>query len=148
MSSTSWKNQAPANASPAQSAVIASGGASARVRRAGMHGRGLAGAVWSSHVRLSGEAAASGSRGRTSLSSARHRLTPEVLAGGQSGQTGRLDPGLAAAPAIFRPLRAARLSGRRPKAPVAELVDALGLKIEFRKECWFDSGQGHQQFME
>ncbi len=29
-------------------------------------------------------------------------------------------------------------------APVAELVDALELKIEFRKECWFDSGQGHQ----
>ena len=26
---------------------------------------------------------------------------------------------------------------------MAELVDALELKIEFRKECWFDSGQGH-----
>ena len=31
-------------------------------------------------------------------------------------------------------------------APVAELVDALELKIEFRKECWFDSGQGHHNF--
>ena len=31
-------------------------------------------------------------------------------------------------------------------APVAELVDALELKIEFRKECWFDSGQGHHEF--
>ena len=30
-----------------------------------------------------------------------------------------------------------------PDAPVAELVDALELKIEFRKECWFNSGQGH-----
>ena len=30
-------------------------------------------------------------------------------------------------------------------APVAELVDALELKIEFRKECWFDSGQGHHE---
>ncbi len=34
-------------------------------------------------------------------------------------------------------------SRRCPEAPVAELVDALELKIEFRKECWFDSGQGH-----
>ena len=32
----------------------------------------------------------------------------------------------------------------RQRAPVAELVDALELKIEFRKECWFDPGQGHQ----
>ena len=47
-------------------------------------------------------------------------------------------------PAIFRPLRRTGPSGPRPKAPVAELVDALELKIEFRKECWFDSGQGHQ----
>ena len=41
-----------------------------------------------------------------------------------------------ATPALWR---------RREKAPVAELVDALELKIEFRKECWFDSGQGHQK---
>ncbi len=48
------------------------------------------------------------------------------------------------APAIFRRLRDPRFHGGRSKAPVAELVDALELKIEFRKECWFDSGQGHQ----
>ena len=53
----------------------------------------------------------------------------------------RVDP--EAPPAIFRPLRRTGPSGPRPKAPVAELVDALELKIEFRKECWFDSGQGH-----
>ncbi len=34
------------------------------------------------------------------------------------------------------------------RAPVAELVDALELKIEFRKECPFDSGQGHQLMMQ
>ena len=33
--------------------------------------------------------------------------------------------------------------GRR-RAPVAELVDALELKIEFRKECPFESDRGHQ----
>ncbi len=27
---------------------------------------------------------------------------------------------------------------------MAELVDALELKIEFRKKCPFNSGQGHQ----
>ena len=54
----------------------------------------------------------------------------------------RVDPGRP--PAIFRPLRRTGHLRPRPKAPVAELVDALELKIEFRKECWFDSGQGHQ----
>ena len=57
----------------------------------------------------------------------------------------RVDP--EAPPAIFRPLRRTGPFGPRPKAPVAELVDALELKIEFRKECWFDSGQGHQRFI-
>ena len=26
-------------------------------------------------------------------------------------------------------------------------TDTIRLKIEFRKECWFDSGQGHQEFI-
>ncbi len=47
------------------------------------------------------------------------------------------------APAIFRRLRDPGPWADVPNAPVAELVDALELKIEFRKECWFDSGQGH-----
>ena len=57
----------------------------------------------------------------------------------------RVDP--EAPPAIFPPASPHRASTLCPKAPVAELVDALELKIEFRKECWFDSGQGHQKIL-
>ncbi len=41
------------------------------------------------------------------------------------------------------PLYIARSRPSPVWAPVAELVDALELKIEFLTECWFDSGQGH-----
>jgi hypothetical protein len=53
----------------------------------------------------------------------------------------RVDPqGL---PAIFRRLRDA---GPRPmgERPCGGIGRRARLKIEFRKECWFDSGQGHQ----
>ena len=43
----------------------------------------------------------------------------------------------------IHPRRAMCLTGTifADPAPVAELVDALELAIEFRKERWFDSGQ-------
>src|SRR4051812_2644856 len=47
------------------------------------------------------------------------------------------------APGIVRRLRdpALRLSA---KSPCGGTGRRARLKIEFRKECWFDSGQGHQ----
>jgi hypothetical protein len=47
-------------------------------------------------------------------------------------------------PAIFRPLR--RTGPLRPatEGPCGGTGRRARLKIEFRKECWFDSGQGHQ----
>src|SRR5262245_9033217 len=47
-------------------------------------------------------------------------------------------------PAIFRPLRATGPFGWWPKGPCGGTGRRARLKIEFRKECWFDSGQGHQ----
>ena len=55
----------------------------------------------------------------------------------------RVDPG--GPVTIVRPLRC---GGRFWPAPVEGPCGGTGrrarLKIEFRKECWFDSGQGHQ----
>src|SRR5213083_2387136 len=50
------------------------------------------------------------------------------------------------APGIVRRLRvpAFRLSA---KSPCGGTGRRARLKIEFRKECWFDSGQGHQRFL-
>src|SRR5947207_3069506 len=50
------------------------------------------------------------------------------------------------APGIVRRLRvpAFRLSA---KSPCGGTGRRARLKIEFRKECWFDSGQGHQDFI-
>ena len=67
------------------------------------------------------------------------RLHPD--SGSTRGLTGRARPLYSAG---FATSASGQPLGRCPKAPVAELVDALELKIEFRKECWFDSGQGHQ----
>jgi hypothetical protein len=46
-------------------------------------------------------------------------------------------------PAIFRRLRDAS-SGSAAISPCGGIGRRARLKIEFRKECWFDSGQGHQ----
>ena len=46
-------------------------------------------------------------------------------------------------PAIFRRLRDLRLSGWATEGPCGGTGRRARLKIEFRKECWFDSGQGH-----
>ena len=52
----------------------------------------------------------------------------------------RVDPALSMA--IVRPLRDARLIGPT-EGPCGGTGRRARLKIEFRKECWFDSGQGH-----
>lgn len=52
----------------------------------------------------------------------------------------RVDPH--GAPAIFRRLR--DLSPLTSRCPCGGIGRRARLKIEFRKECWFDSGQGHQ----
>src|ERR1700744_6283951 len=54
----------------------------------------------------------------------------------------RVDPH--GAPAIFRRLR--DLSPLTSRCPCGGIGRRARLKIEFRKECWFDSGQGHQKF--
>src|SRR5262249_10170371 len=46
-------------------------------------------------------------------------------------------------PAIFRRLRH-RPSGLVPEGPCGGTGRRALLQIELRKECWFDSGQGHQ----
>ena len=53
----------------------------------------------------------------------------------------RVDPALPMA--IVRPLRDARFGGPT-EGPCGGTGRRARLKIEFRKECWFDSGQGHQ----
>src|SRR6185437_2261324 len=53
----------------------------------------------------------------------------------------RVDP--EEAPAIFRRLRDGGLGPPRER-PCGGIGRRARLKIEFRKECWFDSGQGHQ----
>src|SRR5436309_12917946 len=52
----------------------------------------------------------------------------------------RVDPALSMA--IVRRLRDARLGPT--EGPCGGTGRRARLKIEFRKECWFDSGQGHQ----
>src|ERR1700722_4990890 len=47
-------------------------------------------------------------------------------------------------PAIFRRLRDLSLVCDVGKSPCGGIGRRARLKIEFRKECWFDSGQGHQ----
>jgi hypothetical protein len=46
--------------------------------------------------------------------------------------------------AIFRRLRDLALP-RESESPCGGIGRRARLKIEFRKECWFDSGQGHQE---
>jgi hypothetical protein len=46
--------------------------------------------------------------------------------------------------AIFRRLRDLRHPAMRRECPCGGIGRRARLKIEFRKECWFDSGQGHQ----
>src|SRR5439155_22715629 len=53
----------------------------------------------------------------------------------------RVDPALSMA--IVRRLRDDSLSGPT-EGPCGGTGRRARLKIEFRKECWFDSGQGHQ----
>ena len=48
-------------------------------------------------------------------------------------------------PAIFRRLRDLGLRPGVAKSPCGGIGRRARLKIEFRKECWFDSGQGHQK---
>src|ERR1700734_1572409 len=48
-------------------------------------------------------------------------------------------------PAIFRPLRDTGLWAVPCECPCGGIGRRARLKIEFRKECWFDSGQGHQK---
>ena len=47
-------------------------------------------------------------------------------------------------PAIVRPLRVPAVSRSGHVGPCGGTGRRARLKIEFRKECWFDSGQGHQ----
>src|SRR6266567_9279120 len=47
-------------------------------------------------------------------------------------------------PAIFRRLRDGGPQGPSPEGPCGGTGRRARLKIAFRKECWFDSGQGHQ----
>src|SRR4030088_3346954 len=47
-------------------------------------------------------------------------------------------------PAIFRRLRDLGRPADVVKSPCGGIGRRARLKIEFRKECWFDSGQGHQ----
>jgi hypothetical protein len=47
-------------------------------------------------------------------------------------------------PAIFRRLRGVGLKAIVVRSPCGGIGRRARLKIEFRKECWFDSGQGHQ----
>jgi hypothetical protein len=49
-------------------------------------------------------------------------------------------------PAIFRRLRGFA-TWRAPESPCGGIGRRARLKIEFRKECWFDSGQGHQHIV-
>lgn len=53
----------------------------------------------------------------------------------------RVDPGFSMA--IVRRLREASFPGPT-EGPCGGTGRRARLKIEFRKECWFDSGQGHQ----
>src|ERR1041385_2845959 len=52
-------------------------------------------------------------------------------------------------PAIFRRLRdpPGPQGSRRFERPCGGTGRRARLKIEFRKECWFDSGQGHQKLL-
>jgi hypothetical protein len=50
------------------------------------------------------------------------------------------------APAIFRRLSDPGGSAEIAKGPCGGIGRRARLKIEFRKECWFDSGQGHQDY--
>src|ERR1700716_3100039 len=50
-------------------------------------------------------------------------------------------------PAIFRRLRDLGRPADVVKSPCGGIGRRARLKIEFRNECWFDSGQGHQQFV-
>src|SRR3954451_10771836 len=63
-----------------------------------------------------------------------------TLSLGWSGHE-RVDPH--GTPAIFRRLRA-MLGLAKRESPSGGIGRRARLKIEFRKECWFDSGQGHQ----
>src|SRR5262245_35185551 len=124
MSSTSWKNQAPASVAAA-TRVIASAAKSAGL--AAMPCRdGLAAA---SVTFVSPMPERRGGIVRPHFC----RAEPHSLHRGLTG-TGRplYSAGFATGP---RPV---------PGGPCGGTGRRARLKIEFRKECWFDSGQGHQ----
>ena len=50
-------------------------------------------------------------------------------------------------PAIFRRLRDLSVPASIAKSPCGGIGRRARLKIEFRKECWFDSGQGHHRIL-
>src|SRR6185437_16428022 len=74
----------------------------------------------------------------------RRLLSPEGIAVEMGAITSaRVDP--AGPLAIVRPLRdTGPLWSRLAEGPCGGTGRRARLKIEFRKECWFDSGQGHQ----
>src|SRR4029079_5566584 len=72
-----------------------------------------------------------------------YRASPRLSSRGEI-TSARVDP--LKPPAIVRPLRRPgrtfRPKGQR-ECPCGGTGRRARLKIEFRKECWFDSGQGH-----
>ena len=69
-------------------------------------------------------------------------FTPWVKPGSR-GLTGRCRP-LYSARFATPACRAMFPPSRRHECPCGGIGRRARLKIEFRKECWFDSGQGHQ----
>src|SRR5882757_4505508 len=93
--------------------------------------RGMSGARWKQFI---------GAPGARSAAGAKPRGRPQFAASGQAdscGLTGRARPLYSAGFATS----ACRLMFEGPCGGIGRRAR---LKIEFRKECWFDSGQGHQ----
>src|SRR5882724_6149282 len=93
--------------------------------------RGMSGARWKQFI---------GAPGARNAAGAKTRGRPQFAASGQAdscGLTGRARPLYSAGFATS----ACRLMFEGPCGGIGRRAR---LKIEFRKECWFDSGQGHQ----
>src|SRR5882672_4589504 len=93
--------------------------------------RGMSGVRWKQFI---------GAPGARSAAGAKPRGRPQFAASGQAdscGLTGRARPLYSAGFATS----ACRLMFEGPCGGIGRRAR---LKIEFRKECWFDSGQGHQ----
>lgn len=93
-------------------------------------------------VEVCGPNEAIGFMSMSRASGRRHGQTNQP--GGQKGQISRkrpVDP--KGRPDIVRPLRGPLFYHMGLVGPCGGTGRRARLKIEFRKECWFDSGQGH-----